>query len=66
MIAEENIGVREDFGVSRSARRGVTTHAKNIGVAEHVLQANNRWLAERRECKAKLTMVDDAGLLHRC
>ena len=37
------VGLTDDFGMSRSFRRGSTTHAKNLGVTDAVIDLNNRW-----------------------
>jgi hypothetical protein len=47
-LMEMNVDVREDYGLSRSCRRGVTTHARNQGVEPQVVEANNRWRKEER------------------
>lgn len=52
--------VKEDYGLSWSLRRGVTTHAQNQGVEQNVIEGNNR---RRKEEKARggnphLTMMD--------
>jgi hypothetical protein len=59
-LIEADIDVREDYGLSRSCRRGVTTHARNIGIPEGVIQANNRWRKEEsaRGGRPWLTMQD--------
>lgn len=59
-LIESDIDVREDYGLSRSSRRGVTTHARNIGIPEGVIQANNRWRKEEsaRGGRPWLTMQD--------
>ena len=35
----------DEFGISRSFRHGSTTHAKNLGVTDAVIDLNNRWRA---------------------
>jgi hypothetical protein len=35
--------VHEDYGLSRSFRRGATTEARNRGVAKNDIDAMNRW-----------------------
>lgn len=40
--------VFNDYGLRRSARRGATTEASNLGVSKDTIDANNRWSAEER------------------
>jgi hypothetical protein len=42
-IIGENINVMDEYGVSRSFRRGSDTHALNQGVAISDIERNNRW-----------------------
>ena len=49
-LIEPDIDVRKDYGLSRSSRHSVTTHARNIGIPEGVIQANNRWQKEESAC----------------
>ena len=65
-LIEENIEVREDFGLSRSARRGVTTHGRNVGVAEHVVQANNRWRKEESAQRGRPWLMMQDYYTERC
>jgi hypothetical protein len=59
-LVHTDIDVREDYGLSRSCRRGVTTHARNMGIHPDVIQANNRWRTEEsaRGGRPWLTMQD--------
>ena len=59
-LIDREVDVREDYGVSRSCRRGVTTHARNVGILPDVIQANNRWRSEEsaRGGRPWLTMQD--------
>jgi hypothetical protein len=59
-LIKPEVEVREDYGLSRSCRRGVTTHAKNVGVDPDVVNANNRWRIEEsaRGGRPWLTMQD--------
>jgi hypothetical protein len=59
-LIDKDIDVREDYGLSRSCRQGVTTHARNVGVHTDVIQANNRWRREEiaRGGRPWLTMQD--------
>jgi hypothetical protein len=45
LISSEEL-VSELYGILRSSRRGVTTHARNMGVAETLLHVFNRWRTE--------------------
>jgi hypothetical protein len=38
-----DVDVRNDYGILRSLRRGVTSHARNMGVDESLLHLFNRW-----------------------
>ena len=38
-----NVNVREEYGLSRSLRRGATTRALEAGVEAEVIELNNRW-----------------------
>jgi hypothetical protein len=42
-IIDENVNVLEEYGVSRSFRRGSDTHALNQGVSVVDVERNNRW-----------------------
>jgi hypothetical protein len=59
-LIDAEVEVREDYGLSRSCRRGVTTHARNVGVHPDVVNANNRWRIEEsaRGGRPWLTMQD--------
>jgi hypothetical protein len=59
-LINQDVEVREDYGLSRSCRRGVTTHARNVGVDPDVVNANNRWRIEEsaRGGRPWLTMQD--------
>ena len=50
-----------DYGVRRSARRGATTEASNMGVTKDTIDANNRWSAEE---KAKGRSGGGSMLMH--
>ena len=41
-----NLEVREEFGILRSLRRGVTAHAINIKVPDKLIELINRWRVE--------------------
>ena len=40
------IDIREDYGIMRSLRRGVTVHAKNVEFPTELVETINRWRAE--------------------
>jgi hypothetical protein len=42
-VVGENVNVFEEYGVSRSFRRGSDAHAINQGVDAHDIERNNRW-----------------------
>lgn len=47
-IVGSHVNVFEEFGVSRSFRRGSDTHAINQGVDKMDIERNNRWRSEER------------------
>jgi hypothetical protein len=47
-IVGMDVNVYEEFGVSRSFRRGSDTHAINQGVSKDDIERNNRWRTEER------------------
>ena len=42
-IIPESVDVQEDYGISRSFRRGAATHATNMKVSQSDIDAANRW-----------------------
>jgi hypothetical protein len=42
-IIDPSVDVYEEMGISRSFRRGATTHARNMGVSEADIDSMNRW-----------------------
>ena len=40
---KDKVNMREEYGLSRSLRRGSNTHAHNMGVSEPRIELNNRW-----------------------
>jgi hypothetical protein len=46
-LIEASLDVRDSFGIFRSLRRGVTSHALNQHVDPKLIQAINRWRSER-------------------
>jgi hypothetical protein len=45
-LISEEVNVREEFGILRSLRRGVTSHALNMQIDPDLLKAINRWRHE--------------------
>ena len=59
------VKVREDYGILRSLRRGVTAHATNMEVDSRLINAINRWRVERSSDNPSLSMQDlYAALAH--
>lgn len=50
----------ETYGIRRSLRRGVTTHALNVGISKDLLASINRWRLQKesRTGAPRLDMVD--------
>jgi hypothetical protein len=42
-LIPQDVNVHDEYGISRSFRRGATTQARNQGVAENDINAMNRW-----------------------
>jgi hypothetical protein len=59
-LIEDDVFVRDEFGIERSTRRGVTIHAKNMDVGEEVITANNRWRREANSASgaSRLDMIE--------
>jgi hypothetical protein len=60
LIGEE-ICVRDDYGTERTLRRSATAHAKNMGLSDDVVKANNRWRSEfnsRTGGSSRVDMID--------
>ena len=47
-LIPKEMDVRESYGILRSLRRGVTSHALNRGVERPLVDAVNRWRTERQ------------------
>ena len=45
-VIDKQVVVRDDFGILRSLRRGLTVHARNMEVPDNLLNAVNRWRTE--------------------
>lgn len=56
-LIRPKVDVREDFGIYRSLRRGVTSHATNMDVSSTLVDAINRWRSERNSEVARLDMA---------
>lgn len=56
----ERVDVEREYSIRRSLRRGSTTHARNQGIPDSVVEANNRWRkkAKARNKEASLSMVE--------
>ena len=53
------VDVRDDYGILRTLRRGVTSHARNMGVGDALLKIFNRWRTEMNSNGiATLDMID--------
>lgn len=59
-LISEKVDVEREFSVRRSLRRGSTTHARNRGVPDGVVEINNRWRKQQnaRNREASLAMVE--------
>ena len=55
-IINEKICVSEEYGVSRSFRRGSDTHAQNQGVSITDIERNNRWRSEEHAGSKKVVL----------
>jgi hypothetical protein len=57
----EDICVRDEYGTERTLRRSATAHAKNMGLGDDVIKANNRWRSEfnsRTGGSSRVDMID--------
>ena len=59
-LIPDTVNVFEDYGISRSFRRGSNTHATNQGVSQSDRELMNRWrnVENARGRKARLAMAD--------
>jgi hypothetical protein len=55
---DDELEIRERFGMERSLRRGVSTHARNMGVDEDLIKAINRWNKDPSKGAARLDMIE--------
>ena len=47
-LIPKTVDVDDEYSISRSARRGSTTHAFNMQIPPHVVEANNHWRKHQR------------------
>ena len=59
------MNVYEEYGLSRSFRRGSNSEALNRGVKELVIDRNNRWRKEER-AGVKISETKDTVSLYGC
>ena len=45
-LIQDEVDVREDYGIMRTLRRGVTEHARNMDVPKELVDVINRWRTE--------------------
>jgi hypothetical protein len=57
-LIDNELEVRENFGLERSLRRGVSAHARNMGVDEDLIKAINRWQKDPSKGAARLDMIE--------
>ncbi|KAG7373554.1 hypothetical protein IV203_034278 [Nitzschia inconspicua] len=50
-LIREDLDLRDEAGISRTIRRGATDHAVNMGVADSLIRAMNRWRSEIRSAR---------------
>lgn len=50
-VIPEDVDVNSEYSVFRSLRRGATAEAQNVGIPQHVIEANNRW---RKHLRSKV------------
>ena len=62
-LIKATVDVREDCGIFRSLRRGVTSHALNMDIALALVDAINRWRSERNSQVARLDMCGNYSRL---
>jgi hypothetical protein len=55
-LIERYLDVRAEYGISRSLRRGVTAHARNMGVPRELVDSVNRWRKEANSATGNPTM----------
>jgi hypothetical protein len=55
---EDDVEVREKYGLERSLRRGVSAHAPNMGVDKDLIKAVNLWAKDPSKGAARLDMIE--------
>jgi hypothetical protein len=55
-LIEKDLDVSAEFRLSRSGRRGVTVHARNMEVGIELVNAINRWQTEANSATGNPTM----------
>lgn len=55
-VINDETDVREEFGLRRSIRRGVTAHARNMNVDSDLIHVINRW--KREGVKTSKNIID--------
>jgi hypothetical protein len=55
---DKEMDVSDAYGIMRSSRRGLTSHSKNMGIAEEDLKAFNRWRSEIKTGNGGARRVD--------
>jgi hypothetical protein len=45
-LFQEDLVIRDECGISRTLRRSVTAHARNMQIAIELIKAINRWRVE--------------------
>ncbi len=62
-LIKSSIDIREDFGIHRSLRRGVTSHAINMDIGKALVDGEKWWRSELNSEVARLDMAGSyAGL----
>ena len=57
-LIKPKVDIREDYGIHRSLRRGVTSHAINMDIGKALVDAVNWW---RSELNSEVARLDMAG-----
>jgi hypothetical protein len=60
-LIDNEVCVRDEYGEERTLRRSATAHAKNMGVSDDVVHANNRWRMEHNSRvggSSRIDMID--------
>jgi len=54
----DDVDIREEYGIWRSLRRGVSSHAINMKVSKNLIELINRWRSEKDRQSQSATMID--------